>query len=63
MSRLMLAGLIEANHIYLEILTFGAAPVLTWLAHQFPDVGANLRILEPGLQGPSNFHVIFLSME
>jgi hypothetical protein len=36
---------------YIRILTFGAAPVLTWLAYQFPDVGGSLlRILQPGLQ-------------
>lgn len=35
---------------YLRILTFGAAPVLTWLAYQFPEVGGSLfRILQPGL--------------
>ncbi|NYF50584.1 hypothetical protein [Tunturiibacter gelidoferens] len=36
---------------YIRIVTFGAAPVLTWLAYQFPDAGGNLlRILQPGLQ-------------
>jgi hypothetical protein len=36
---------------YLRLATFGAVPVLTWLAYQFPGIGGNLfRILKPGLQ-------------
>jgi hypothetical protein len=36
---------------YLRIATFGAVPVLTWLAYQFPEIGGNLfRIIQPGLQ-------------
>ncbi len=36
---------------YLRILTFGAVPVLTWLAYQFPAIGGNLyKIIQPGLQ-------------
>jgi len=35
---------------YLRIVTFGALPVLTWLAYQFPLVGSNiLKFLQPGL--------------
>jgi hypothetical protein len=34
---------------WLRIVSFGAIPVLTWLAYEFPDVGATIyRILEPG---------------
>jgi hypothetical protein len=25
---------------YLRILAFGAIPILTWLAYQFPDIGS-----------------------
>ncbi len=36
---------------YIRILTFGAIPVLTWFAYQFPEVGGGLfKILQPGLQ-------------
>jgi hypothetical protein len=36
---------------YLRIVTFGAVPVLTWLAYQFPQIGGNLyKIIQPGLQ-------------
>jgi len=36
---------------YLRIITFGAIPLLTWLAYQFPEIGGSLyRILQPGLQ-------------
>lgn len=36
---------------YLRLITFGAVPVLTWLAYQFPDIGGSLyRIIQPGLQ-------------
>lgn len=36
---------------YLRLITFGAIPVLTWLAYQFPQIGGSLyRILQPGLQ-------------
>ncbi len=36
---------------YIRIATFGAIPVLTWFAYQFPELGGNLfRILQPGLQ-------------
>ena len=36
---------------YIRIATFGAIPVLTWFAYQFPEVGGSLfKILQPGLQ-------------
>lgn len=36
---------------YLRLLTFGAVPVLTWLAYQFPEVGVSLfRFIQPGLE-------------
>ncbi|MGI8772909.1 MAG: hypothetical protein ACR2JE_15915 [Acidobacteriaceae bacterium] len=36
---------------YLRIVTFGAVPVLTWLAYQFPQIGGSLyKIIQPGLQ-------------
>jgi hypothetical protein len=36
---------------FLRIATFGAVPVLTWLAYQFPEIGGNLfRVLQPSLQ-------------
>lgn len=36
---------------YLRLATFGALPVLTWLAYQFPQVGGVIyKIVEPGLQ-------------
>jgi hypothetical protein len=35
---------------YFRVLAFGALPVLTWLAYQFPDIG-NLvsKFLQPGV--------------
>jgi hypothetical protein len=36
---------------YLRIVTFGAVPVLTWFAYQFPEIGGSLfRMLQPSLQ-------------
>jgi hypothetical protein len=36
---------------YLRLITFGAVPVLTWLAYQFPSVGVSLfRFFQPGLE-------------
>jgi hypothetical protein len=36
---------------YIRIATFGAIPVLTWLAYQFPAIGGSLfKLLQPGLQ-------------
>jgi hypothetical protein len=36
---------------YLRIATFGAVPVLTWLAYQFPEIGGALyKIIQPGLE-------------
>ena len=36
---------------YLRLVTFGAIPILTWLAYQFPQIGGSLyRIVQPGLQ-------------
>jgi hypothetical protein len=36
---------------YIRILTFGAVPVLTWLAYQFPTIGGTIfRIFQPSLQ-------------
>lgn len=36
---------------YIRLLTFGAVPVLTWLAYQFPSLGGTIfRILQPSLQ-------------
>ena len=36
---------------YLRIVTFGAVPILTWLAYQFPTIGGSLyKIIQPGLQ-------------
>jgi hypothetical protein len=35
---------------YLRIVTFGAVPVLTWLAYQFPEVGGSLfKLIQPSL--------------
>jgi hypothetical protein len=35
---------------YLRLVTFGAVPVLTWLAYQFPEVwGSLFRFIQPGL--------------
>jgi hypothetical protein len=36
---------------YIRIVTFGAVPVLTWFAYQFPGIGGGLfKMLQPGLQ-------------
>jgi hypothetical protein len=36
---------------YLRVTMFGAAPVLTWLAYQFPEVGGTiLRWIQPSLE-------------
>jgi hypothetical protein len=36
---------------YIRIASFGAVPLLTWFAYQFPEVGVSLfRLLQPGLQ-------------
>jgi len=36
---------------FLRIGTFGAVPVLTWLAYQFPSIGGYVyRLIQPGLQ-------------
>lgn len=36
---------------YLRIITFGAGPVLAWLAYQFPDIGGGIfRLIQPGLE-------------
>jgi hypothetical protein len=36
---------------YLRVAGFGAVPVLTWLAYQFPEVGGSLyKLIQPGLQ-------------
>jgi hypothetical protein len=38
-------------NFYVRIFTFGAIPVLTWFAYQFPEIGGSLfKILQPGLQ-------------
>ena len=35
---------------YIRILSFGAVPVFTWLAYQFPDIGGLVfKLLQPGL--------------
>jgi hypothetical protein len=35
---------------YLRVASFGALPVLAWLAYQFPDIGAVIyRFLQPGV--------------
>jgi hypothetical protein len=35
---------------YLRIISFGAVPVLAWLAYQFPDVGGAIyRAIQPGV--------------
>jgi len=34
---------------YFRILAFGAVPVITWLAYEFPDIGSTIyRFVEPG---------------
>lgn len=36
---------------YLRLITFGAVPVLTWIAYEFPQIGGTLyRLLQPGFQ-------------
>ena len=36
---------------YLRLVTFGAVPVLTWVASQFPEIGSTLsRLLQSGMQ-------------
>jgi hypothetical protein len=36
---------------YLRLVTFGAVPLLTWLAYQFPQIGGSLyKVVQPGLQ-------------
>lgn len=36
---------------YLRIISFGAVPILTWLAYQFPAIGGSIyRIVQPGLE-------------
>ena len=35
---------------YLRVVSFGAIPVLTWLAYEFPDVGSSIyRVVAPGV--------------
>jgi hypothetical protein len=35
---------------YFRIVSFGALPVLTWLAYQFPDFGTKIyRFIEPAV--------------
>jgi hypothetical protein len=39
------------SDFYLRLITFGAVPVLTWLAYQFPEFGGGLfRLLQPSLE-------------
>jgi len=36
---------------WLRIAAFGAVPILTWLAYQFPEIGGSIyRVIQPGLQ-------------
>ena len=36
---------------YVRILAFGAVPVLTWLAYQFPDIGSTIfKFIKPGIE-------------
>ena len=36
---------------YIRIVTFGAVPIITWLAYQFPDVGSTIfKFLQPALE-------------
>jgi hypothetical protein len=38
------------SDFYVRMITFGAVPVLTWLAYQFPEFGGGLfRLLQPSL--------------
>jgi hypothetical protein len=35
---------------YLRVISFGAVPVLTWLAYEFPDIGSMIfRLIQPGV--------------
>jgi hypothetical protein len=35
---------------YVRIISFGALPVFTWLAYQFPEIGsAVFKFIQPGL--------------
>lgn len=35
---------------YIRVISFGAVPVLTWLAYQFPDIGSLLyKLVQPGV--------------
>jgi hypothetical protein len=39
------------SDFYIRLATFGAVPVLTWLASQFPTIGNGVsRLLQSGLQ-------------
>jgi hypothetical protein len=36
---------------YVRLVSFGAVPVLTWLAYQFPELGGTLfKFIQPGLE-------------
>jgi hypothetical protein len=36
---------------YIRILSFGAVPLITWLAYQFPDIGSVIfKVLQPGAE-------------
>jgi hypothetical protein len=36
---------------YVRLVSFGAVPVLTWLAYQFPELGGSLfKFIQPGLE-------------
>jgi hypothetical protein len=36
---------------YIRIIAFGAVPVLTWLAYQFPGIGTTIfKLLKPGIE-------------
>jgi hypothetical protein len=42
---------------YLRLVTFGAVPVLTWLAYQFPEIGGTLYKVasrQAGYDNPSS---------
>ncbi|SEB37561.1 hypothetical protein [Terriglobus roseus] len=40
------------SDFYLRIATFGAVPLLTWIAYEFPQIGGTVyKLLQPGLQG------------
>jgi hypothetical protein len=39
------------SDFYIRLVTFGAVPVLTWLAYQFPEIGGSVfRFLQPSLE-------------